>query len=136
MVRSSSVCAFCRAFSILCTLSLHAANWRVYDCNPTYKVFHMSRTHTPLIFTGSRRDMISRSSPRPFPPNRLFLLLLDKSENNETGIHLYSPSCSITTKNSFSECFPNMMQQFVKIIRFNMYNDRQFFFFFPQVIYY
>lgn len=32
------------------TLSLHAANWRVYDCNTTHKVFHISHTHTTHIY--------------------------------------------------------------------------------------
>lgn len=36
-----------RVFS---SLSLHAANWRVYDCNTTHKVFDISHTHTTRIY--------------------------------------------------------------------------------------
>lgn len=38
------------SFTVAVSLPLHAANWRVYDCNTTHKVFHISHTHTTHIY--------------------------------------------------------------------------------------
>lgn len=35
---------------VVVSLPLHAANWRVYDCNTTHKVFHIRHTRTRHIY--------------------------------------------------------------------------------------